>query len=132
MRMIERFQLHSGLLLFRERFLLLLSKAALAELIEQSIDRIFLAGAQSPRLGTANQHGDAVDIELLEAPPEFLRGPTLNVLTAREQVEHVRALRDVSKVRGEDRIECLRDEPAHIPKALDNARRFLVVDVKHE
>ena len=74
------------------------------------------AGVELLGFGPADEDGDAVDVELLEAPAEFLGRAALDFLAMREQVEHVRALRDVAEVRGEDRIERLRDEPLTSPK----------------
>ncbi len=124
--------LRGGFLLFGEGFLLLLREAALAQLVEQAVDGIFRARFQRARFRAANEDGDAVDIELLEAAAEFLGGTALDVLTAGEQVEHARGLRDVAEVRGEDGVERLCDEAADIAETLDDARGLFIVDVEHE
>jgi len=49
-----------------------------------------------------------------------------------EQLEHARGLRDVAEIGGEDGVEGLRDEPAHVAETLHHARRFFIVNVQHE
>ena len=60
----------SGRNRFGEGILLLLGETALAELIEETIDRIIRARFHRA-LGTTDEDGDAVDVELLEARAEL-------------------------------------------------------------
>src|SRR4030095_4931568 len=49
-----------------------------------------------------------------------------------QQIQHVRRLSHVAEVRGQDRIECLTDQPTDIAKSLDHAWRLLIVDMQHQ
>ena len=80
--------MHCGLFLFRKSRNLLFGKPAHSKMIEQPLYRVLLI-FQNRRLRTPDQYCNAIDVELLEALAEFVCGSTLDILTMRQQVEHV-------------------------------------------
>ena len=66
----------------------------------------------------------------LETFAQFFRRAFLDFFTLRQQIEHVRCLRDVAEVGRQDRIERLRNQSLHIAEPLHDRRRLLVVDMQ--
>ena len=97
----------------------------LPQLLEQRFDLVVAFA----RIGLADQHVDALDIELAESRPQLLAGFLLNRLPLVQQFEHRLGMGDVAEERAQHRVERLRDQLLHVAEALDHARRTLVVDM---
>jgi hypothetical protein len=98
---------------------------ALPQLFQQRFD--FLVALA--RIGFADQHVNALDIELSEFRAQLLAGFVLDHLPFVQQLEHRLCVGDVAEERAEHRVERLRNEFFDIPKPLDDAGRPLVVYV---
>ena len=72
LRLVQLLQLHRGFLLLAVGRLLLLGQPPLPELVEEPLDRVCALPGATLRLRPADQHRDAVDVVLLEAPAELL------------------------------------------------------------
>ena len=125
MRFVQRSLLVDGGSLTVEGFQLLDRQLPHAQLIQQRLDRT----ASRSRVRLADQHIDALHVELTESRTEFLAGLDLNCVALMQEFQHRAAMRDVAEVRAEHRIERLCDQLFHIAESLNDARSFLVVDV---
>ncbi len=81
------------------------------------------------RIGLADEHVDAFDIELMKPSPQFSPGFGLDHVTIVQQFQHRLAMGDVAEVGRQQRIECLRNQSLHVAKSLNHVRGPLVVDV---
>src|SRR5262245_30728412 len=121
LRVVQILEVLRSFLLFLKCCNLFFRKSAHAELIEQTLDRIFLI-RRNRGLWTTDQYSNAVDVEFLESLSQLFGCPSLNVLTMGEQVQHVRGLRYITEIRRQNRIESLRNQPAYVSESLDNAQ----------
>ena len=67
----------------------------------------------------------------LETRAQLFRRARLNLFAFRQQIEHVRCLRDVTEIRRQDRVERLGNQPLHISETFHYRRRFLLIDMQN-
>src|SRR5262249_14749404 len=106
-------------------FDLLERQLPLPQLLEQRFD----LGISFARIGLADQHVDALDVELAEALPQRFASLVLNLVALMQELEHRLLVRYVAEEGREHRVERLRDEPLDVSEALNDARRSLIVDM---
>ena len=98
-----------------------------AELFEQGLD----LAAGLGRVGLANQHIDALNVEVAELAAQLLAGLALDAVPFLQQLQHGLLVGHVAEVSAQERVEGLRDQFLDVAEALDDAGRFLIVDVHH-
>src|SRR5262245_19318501 len=125
--------MHRRFLLFGKGSDLFFSQTARPKLVKQLLYRVFLRRVWLDlRLGSTNQYGDAINVELTESLTQFLGAASLNLLTMGQEIQHVRRLSHIPKIRRQDRVERLRNQSSNVSETLNDARRFFIVDVQHE
>jgi hypothetical protein len=89
----------------------------------------FDLAARLGRAGLADEHVDALDVEIAELAAQLLARLLLDGVAHVQQLQHGFLMGDVAEIGAEHRVLRLRDQLFDVAETLDDAGRLLVVDV---